>query len=312
MIEIDAKALRNAFGAFPTGVTVVTTLTEKGEPVGFTANSFTSVSLDPPMLLVCPGRNLTSFPVFETCTRFAVNVLAEGQETVSNTFASFTGDRFAEVPWQADATGLPILAGVAAHFSCETADAVPAGDHVVLLGRITDFKQHSQQGLGYVAGRYFSLGLEHATSEAVPRGRRSYAGAIVTRGDKVLLIEDANGFSVPKTDVDSNTPVRTSVMDWFSTAGVSVELGSTYSMFDGDSGQHYTYFLATAADDRVCAGGQYIPIDGLEKCPIASPAERSMMQRFVFETRTQSYGFYVGDSSTGYIHSLPSGDSSES
>ena len=72
----DPRALRDAFGAFITGVTVVTTLDGGGTPVGFTANSFTSVSLDPPLLLVCPGRALSSFPVFQDCRHFAVSVLA--------------------------------------------------------------------------------------------------------------------------------------------------------------------------------------------------------------------------------------------
>ena len=87
-MSIDPKALRGAFSRFMTGVTVVTSLTPKGEPVGFTANSFASVSLDPPLLLVCPGNHLSSFEVFQSATRFGVSILAEGQEEISNMFAS--------------------------------------------------------------------------------------------------------------------------------------------------------------------------------------------------------------------------------
>ena len=84
MTELDPERLRAAFARFMTGVTVVTARTAGGEPVGFTANSFTSVSLDPPLLLVCPGRHLSSFPIFEAAPHFGISILAEGQEEVSN------------------------------------------------------------------------------------------------------------------------------------------------------------------------------------------------------------------------------------
>ena len=94
MTPPDPRALRDAFGSFMTGVTVVTALGPDGNPVGFTANSFSSVSLDPPLLLVCPGKFLSSFEVFANCTHFAVNILAEGQEAGANTCASVKCDRF--------------------------------------------------------------------------------------------------------------------------------------------------------------------------------------------------------------------------
>ena len=163
MSEIDRGALRQAFGSFLTGVTVVTTRNGAGEPVGFTANSFASVSLDPPLLLVCPARSLSSFAAFARCSHFAVNVLAEGQEDVSNTFAGFKGDRFARVAWRSDGHGSALLEGAAAQFSCRTSQIIPAGDHVVLIGAVEQFAASEQRGLGFAAGSYFSLGrTQHA------------------------------------------------------------------------------------------------------------------------------------------------------
>ncbi|MCB1639495.1 MAG: flavin reductase family protein, partial [Thiothrix sp.] len=101
--------LRQAFGAFMTGVTVVTTRTEEGSPVGFTANSFTSVSLEPPLLLVCLSLNMHSLPAFRTCGHFAVSILSEQQQDVSNLFASYMGDRFASTRWHADSFGMPLI-----------------------------------------------------------------------------------------------------------------------------------------------------------------------------------------------------------
>lgn len=157
MSEINPRALRNAFGSFMTGVTVVTTRAHDGTPVGFTANSFASVSLDPPLLLVCPGKFLSCFEMFQNAEHFAVSVLAAGQEDISTTFASFKGDRFARVAHDPDLHGVPLIRGAAAQFSCRKWQAVPAGDHSVLLGRVIAFDHTGNPGLGYGGGRYFSM-----------------------------------------------------------------------------------------------------------------------------------------------------------
>lgn len=306
MNAVDPVRLRNAFGAFPTGVTVVTTVTDTGEPVGFTANSFTSVSLDPPLLLVCPGRHMNSFVTFAACDRFAVNVLAEGQEAVANTFAAYQGDRFAEVAWRPDGGGLPLIDGAAARFSCRTFKTVDAGDHVILIGEIVDFAHAGGRGLGYAAGRYFSLGLEQAAAEAPFMGRRTYAGAIVAAGDRVYLERTPNGWAVPKIHLDPKASVRTALSDWFADNGLPVTLGRTYSVYDGDKGEHFTFFLATPAGEPDTAG--FVPLDALGEADFESSAERSMLERFAAETRTQSFGFYVGDSVSGYVHAMDRDD----
>ena len=96
---VDPRALRDAFGAFPTGVTVVTACDGDGNPIGFTANSFTSVSLNPPLLLVCLAKTSRNFATMTGTPHFAINVLSETQKDVSNTFARPVEDRFAAVEW---------------------------------------------------------------------------------------------------------------------------------------------------------------------------------------------------------------------
>lgn len=155
MIRPDPRTLRQALGRFPTGVTVVSTRTDDGAKLGFTANSFSSVSLDPPLLLVCPGRRLSSFDAFRACRHFAVSVLAEDQEDLSTHFATYQGDRFATVPHDTDLHGVPVLTGAAARFSCRTAQVIPAGDHCVLIGEIIDMEDGELPGLGFAQGRYF-------------------------------------------------------------------------------------------------------------------------------------------------------------
>lgn len=165
MSDDFSHALRAAFGAFMTGVTVVTARSSGdvdsddngGAPVGVTANSFTSVSLQPPLLLVCLARTLGSYDVFYNAEHFAVNILAGNQEDIADTFARDKGDRFSKVQWQADAYQSPLIAGAAAHFSCESHLKTEVGSHLILIGKVLDFANHNRRGLGRHNGGYFCL-----------------------------------------------------------------------------------------------------------------------------------------------------------
>lgn len=151
---IDERELRNAFGTFLTGVTVVTMVDRDGNPRGITANSFTSVSLDPPLLLVCVGNRSFSFPAFCETDSFAVNLLHEGQADVSSLFASKTPDKFQSVAHGPGITGAPILDDCLTWFDCTVHDRVMAGDHLVLIGRVRAFASSPSAPLGFCRGRY--------------------------------------------------------------------------------------------------------------------------------------------------------------
>jgi flavin reductase (DIM6/NTAB) family NADH-FMN oxidoreductase RutF len=153
----DPGALRAAFGAFMTGVTVVTTLAEDGVPVGFTANSFTSVSLDPPLILICIAKTSQNIETFQNAPGYAVNILAEGQEDLSRRFSGPVADRFAGVEWQEGPAGAPVIAGACSWFDCDMHDQIEAGDHIILIGEVKGFDHSARPALGYVAGGYFRL-----------------------------------------------------------------------------------------------------------------------------------------------------------
>ena len=155
MTLLDPLKLRSAFGNFLTGVTVVTATRSDGIPVGFTANSFSSVSLDPPLLLVCPGKSLSSYKTFAGCSHFAVNILAEDQQDIATTFASLKGDRFAKVAHRFDLHGSALIDGAVAQFSCAAHQSVPAGDHCILMGQVVAVLQNEKLGLGYLNGEFF-------------------------------------------------------------------------------------------------------------------------------------------------------------
>lgn len=151
----DQRALRDAFGCFATGVTIVTSLGADGAPIGFTANSFSSVSLDPPLLLVCPDKRASSLPAIRAAGRFGVHVLASHQRPISERFARRGVHRFAEGQWTHDPAGIPMLEEACANFSCLLEADVDAGDHVILVGRITGFRSAPERApLMYLRGRY--------------------------------------------------------------------------------------------------------------------------------------------------------------
>ena len=306
MTEVDPTALRKAFGSFMTGVTVVTALSDDGSPVGFTANSFSSVSLDPPLLLVCPGKFLSSYETFATCTHFAVNILAEGQEDISNTFASFKGDRFAAVPHTLDMHGMPLISGAAAQFSCVTHQVSSAGDHCILIGHIAALEHAGHPGLGYVGGQYFSRGLERAAFDET--SGTAVCGAIIEDGDRVLLEQTPDGYRPPQCIHADRGRLIGALRDALDRKGITAELGQAYSVFEGvKHREHHTYFLATGTLAKSTFGVVAVPVDDLAGLKYANPPIARMMNRFAQEARARNFAFYLGDTEHGAVHDLPKG-----
>ncbi|ETK17218.1 flavin reductase [Pseudomonas sp. FH4] len=157
---IDTRAFRRALGNFATGVTVVTAADATGRKVGVTANSFNSVSLDPPLILWSIDKRSTSHAVFEAASHFAVNVLAADQIDLSNNFARPKEDRFAEVEYQVGEGGAPVLADCSARFECEKYQQVDGGDHWIMIGKVVAFDDCGRSPLLYHQGAY-SMVLPH-------------------------------------------------------------------------------------------------------------------------------------------------------
>jgi flavin reductase (DIM6/NTAB) family NADH-FMN oxidoreductase RutF len=132
----DARTLRDALGCFATGVTVVTCLKPDGAPAGLTVNSFTSVSLDPPLLLVCLYKQAASAPALVEASHFAINVLQTGQQPASLRFSTRHEDRFGATPWACGEAGAPILEDSLGVFECERFAVYDGGDHYILVGQV--------------------------------------------------------------------------------------------------------------------------------------------------------------------------------
>lgn len=164
VVRPDPRELRQVLGCFVTGVTVVTMLEQGGALRGFTANSFTSVSLDPPLVLVCLGRGAASHDAFAAGRGFAVNILSDGQQHLSARFASKSADKFAGLDWREGRGGGILLDGSLAWLDCRLERVIPAGDHSILLGEVLHFGRNDLQPLAWCRGRYLpSLSLEGAS-----------------------------------------------------------------------------------------------------------------------------------------------------
>ena len=149
---------REALGSFATGITVITAVGPRGELIGITANSFNSVSLDPPLILFSLNRRAYSLRAFLSSQFFAVNVLCEGQEALSGNFARSLEDKWSGVDYETWDSGCPILPGTLASFECKIRYTYEGGDHVIFVGEVQRMR-HDPEGkpLVYYKGRYHGV-----------------------------------------------------------------------------------------------------------------------------------------------------------
>ncbi len=156
-MPLDTRRFRDVMGTFTTGVTIITTLENK-IPHGITANSFTSVSLSPPLVMFCLGKSSTNFDAFMNSDCFAVNILTAKQDALSTHFATFEGDRFDGLNWSTWETGAPILQNVISAIDCRREATHDAGDHVIMVGLVVRAEVQNQSSpLLYFKGGYETL-----------------------------------------------------------------------------------------------------------------------------------------------------------
>ncbi|WP_461481166.1 flavin reductase family protein [Porticoccus sp.] len=151
------RALRNAMGNFATGITVITTVDRQGNPRGMTANSFSSVSLDPALVSWCVGKESRLFELFQQVDYFAVNILHSGQAETSQLFASTEQHKFDHVAWNPGLHGLPLLNDSPCIFQCQVEHRHPGGDHIILVGRVLEFRNEPLEPLIFHGGQYRTL-----------------------------------------------------------------------------------------------------------------------------------------------------------
>jgi len=156
-MPFDPTMLRKVMGLFATGVTIITTRDQSGNPYGLTANAVTSLSLSPPLLLICVDRKAETFPHFFDSKIFVLNILSQDQETLSRRFATTGGDKFSGVPWRPGALGTPILEETLGYIECRIVETLEGGDHVIHIGQVEDAESRDGRPLIFFRGKYRQL-----------------------------------------------------------------------------------------------------------------------------------------------------------
>jgi flavin reductase (DIM6/NTAB) family NADH-FMN oxidoreductase RutF len=304
--EIDPRALRNAFGCFPTGVTIITTREDDGTPRGFTANSFTSVSLDPALLLVSIAKSAASLPVFEAAGHFAVNILGDGQRAVSASFAGRSPEKFTQTDWRPGRHGAPLIGGALAWFECARHQMVEAGDHVILIGRVVDFAAGDGIPLGFLRGAYVSHALEVKAMEAAAEAEVFRVGAVIEAEGTALLVPDpgTGGLRLPICGSEAGNGSMKGLSAILGDLGVVAEINFLYALYEDDGGRVQTAYYRGIGSGETPRRGGYYPLGGLPWERIHDAASHSMLQRYAAEHAAGQFGIYVGDVEAGAVRGV--------
>jgi flavin reductase (DIM6/NTAB) family NADH-FMN oxidoreductase RutF len=157
LAPVSAEEFRRACGRFATGVSIASVLDHLGAPHGLTVSSFTSVSLNPPLILICLGHEVAAIEMFRKAKCFGINILGEDQRHLSDRFARKGHDRFDGLEWFPGETGAPLLAGILAHIECAVYKRITAGDHDIFLGEMLSARVHKGEPLIHFSSRYRKL-----------------------------------------------------------------------------------------------------------------------------------------------------------
>jgi len=159
--EASDARFRQVLGQYPTGVCVVTGITQDGQPTGLAVGSFTSLSLHPPLVAFMPDKTSSSWPKIRPANAFCVNILSAGQESVCRAFAARAPDKFRDVSWRAASSGSPVITGVVAWIDCDLERVHEAGDHEIVIGRVRELEIESPSlPLLFFRGKYRKAGRE--------------------------------------------------------------------------------------------------------------------------------------------------------
>lgn len=208
----DPRVFRRALGNFATGVTIITARSPAGAQVGVTANSFNSVSLEPPLILWSIDKRSGSHAVFEAASHFAVHVLAADQIELSNHFARPQDDKFAGIAFESGLGGAPLLADCAARFQCECYQQLDGGDHWILIGKVVAFDDFGRSPLLYHQGAY-SMVLPHprAPKKTDPHAApATMHGRLASSNLFYLMIQAVNAYQASYAPKQLSTGLRTS------------------------------------------------------------------------------------------------------
>jgi len=251
---------------------------------------------------VCVAKRAGSYHALCQADGFAVNILAEDQKAISNTFARPSDDRFAGLEWQPGHTGSPLLAGTAAWFDCAVHQRVDAGDHMILLGEVKALGNSGKTGLGYARGAYFTP--SQTESRLLEHGAQTLHLA-AERGGQLLLVSDgAGGWTLPALDKADSESIEQLQPRFAAKFGVPVQMGLLYSIYDDThSGRQHVVYRASLGAGAV-QHGHLFPVQNLPLDNIKNHAIGETLKRYCQESQIGHFGIYFGNEAKGRIHTL--------
>ena len=308
MNKDKTRNLRQALGSFPTGVTVVSCLDKNKNPLGFTANSFTSVSLDPQLISICIDKESFNIDSFSITKHFAVSVLSEDQQSISTTFATPNEDRFQNVEWRTEDTGSPIIENAVAWFDCNTRQVIDAGDHLILIGEIIAFDSSPKTHLMYLRGNYVNLGLEQKMLLALENeNTKIVVGAIIEWHKKVFLLKDKtnNSLYFPSASRLGHIDDNDSLLGILKNLKISINEHYLFSVFEkAEDKTSLIYYRAQVKEALEDMDDYFYPFDDIPFDKLSDEASRIMLKRYIKERELNAFGIFVGKESEGKVEAI--------
>ena len=302
------RELRQALGSFPTGVTVVTCLDSNNNPLGFTANSFTSVSLEPQLISICIDKDSFNIESFSIVGHFAVSVLSEDQQAISTTFATPNEDRFLNIEWDSKNTGSPVIKGAVAWFDCDTEQVISAGDHLILIGKVIAFDSTPKTPLMYLRGNYVNLGLEQKMRLAMENENTIIVvGALIEWQKKVLLLKDKTSGKLyfPSASRLGHIDDEQSLLGVLNKLSISISEHYLFSVFEKPLDKtSLIYYRAQAKEGSIESQNNFYDFDAIPFDKLNDEASRIMLKRYIKERDLNAFGIFVGKESEGKIEAI--------
>lgn len=300
---IDTRHFRDSLGCYPTGVTVVTTRDADGQPRGFTANSFTSVSLSPPLVSVCLAKTAHSHAVFSATPAFAIHVLSEAQKSVSSLFASKAADKFEQCQWSEGRSAVPLIKDSLATFECKAWQLVDAGDHTILIGEVVGLEHSPGRPLGYCRGAY--VGYQDVAAVNASGSGNAHIHALIETGAGVVLLRQGDGgYSLPGASRLGTPAGNEGLYGVLKALGLTATLDFVFSVYEDEKGPCVIYRgrspEAGQGDPRL----QHVVLQDLAGLKAVDDATASVLARYARERAEDSFCVYVGDAQRGDVTPL--------
>lgn len=306
--SIDPTTFRQVLGSFLTGVTIVTTVDGDGAYRGITANSFTSVSLDPPLVLFCVGKQSSSCEAFTESTGHNIHILGADQQDLARQFVRGTAEeKFANVPVTPTETGAPLISGVGAWLACRTHRVVDAGDHFIIIGEVYACEAQDSRPLGFFQSQFqtFNTSQEIAQYSARPNETVTVAWILAAEDGRVLLSRTDDGsFEIPKSKAGSARLGDEYLAGMAGgLIGTSVGIDFLFSLYEAEDGRLVFIYrgVLEGSPEGVAGGLELVDLKELSGVSIGDAVERSILGRYQRERIDSRFSIYSGSHDSGTV-----------